>query len=277
MICNSRKNDANDPARVGYKAANLTQLTTSGFRVPLFRIISVKHYVEFTSSPIIAYELDKLLTERAEDSAIIKLFISVPLPNNLKLFLQDTSDKLMSTSFVVRSSSTVEDIGNASFAGIFSSFVNVNGAGLEEKIRRVWASVHFLGVQKYCTKMGISTKQLKMAVIVQRYVPGFARGVMFTRGNKSNEIYIDVETHYQRKLEPPSHYRITRSGFNVSKHLYGASDCNILNEQHLRMLCQAAVQIEQCFKVAQDVEWIIDLEDTLYILQSRPVTIRNLD
>ena len=111
-----------------------------------------------------------------------------------------------------------------------------------------------------------------MGVIVQEFIPARARGVLFTRGNTSDQIYIDVQTYQQEELEPPSHYRIARSDLTVNRHVYGAAGTIVLGNDELSLLCRTATQVERSLGAPQDIEWLFDYNGTLYILQSRPIT-----
>src|SRR5690606_28994535 len=78
----------------------------------------------------------------------------------------------------VRSSATVEDTAQFSFAGMFESFLNVRGG--EELIRRVkdcWASAFGARVLFYRIKQGM-LEEAPVAVVVQKMVNAEKSGVL---------------------------------------------------------------------------------------------------
>ena len=81
----------------------------------------------------------------------------------------------------VRSSASVEDNEEASFAGQFESFLNLASADeVAEAMERCRASVRRPSVLQYCEKNGIDPETIRMDVIVQRMVVPELAGVVFT-------------------------------------------------------------------------------------------------
>jgi pyruvate,water dikinase len=80
----------------------------------------------------------------------------------------------------VRSSATSEDSAAASFAGVWDTFLCVQGAqAVLAGVRRCWASLENAESVAYRRHHGIT--DLAMAVVVQRMVDARCAGVMFTR------------------------------------------------------------------------------------------------
>jgi pyruvate,water dikinase len=82
----------------------------------------------------------------------------------------------------VRSSATVEDSAEASFAGLQDTYLGVSGAGaVADHVRRCWASLYNDESVAYRRRLGLPEDEVAMAVVVQRMVAPRAAGVMFTR------------------------------------------------------------------------------------------------
>ncbi len=82
----------------------------------------------------------------------------------------------------VRSSAIAEDQAEASFAGQFSSYLNVSS--LDEVVARivdVWASIYTPHAIAYSLGKGINPLECEMAVVVQTQLRPSASGVLFTR------------------------------------------------------------------------------------------------
>ena len=82
----------------------------------------------------------------------------------------------------VRSSATVEDSAEASFAGLQDTYLGVSGAAsVLGCVRRCWASLYNDESVAYRRRLGLPEAGVAMAVVVQRMVAPRAAGVMFTR------------------------------------------------------------------------------------------------
>jgi pyruvate,water dikinase len=82
----------------------------------------------------------------------------------------------------VRSSATVEDSAEASFAGLQDTYLGVSGAvAVLDHVRRCWASLYNDESVAYRRRLGLPESDVAMAVVVQRMVAPRAAGVMFTR------------------------------------------------------------------------------------------------
>jgi len=82
----------------------------------------------------------------------------------------------------VRSSAIGEDAGQASFAGIYRSCLNVQGlAQVEAAVRAVWASLWTPTAVLYRQRLqGDSEAPAQMAVVIMPLVPAVASGIAFT-------------------------------------------------------------------------------------------------
>jgi pyruvate,water dikinase len=82
----------------------------------------------------------------------------------------------------VRSSATVEDSAEASFAGLQDTYLGVRGAAaVLDHVRRCWASLYNNESVAYRRRLGLPEAGVAMAVVVQRMAAPRAAGVMFTR------------------------------------------------------------------------------------------------
>lgn len=77
----------------------------------------------------------------------------------------------------VRSSATLEDARTHSFAGQFLTVLDVGQDGVEEAVRRVWASAFAENVAVYLRRAQLAADSLRMAVVVQRQLDSRASGV----------------------------------------------------------------------------------------------------
>ena len=80
----------------------------------------------------------------------------------------------------VRSSAVAEDLGSASFAGQYRSFLGVGADGLERAVRLCWASLWAPGARVYRHATGLDAAELAMGVVIQAMVDAERSGVVFT-------------------------------------------------------------------------------------------------
>lgn len=84
-----------------------------------------------------------------------------------------------SESVAVRSSSTVEDLPGMSFAGQYTTYLNVTEADLVKRVVECWKSLWNLEAMEYRNKNGIAPG-FSHAVVIQAMVPAAVAGVAFT-------------------------------------------------------------------------------------------------
>src|SRR5215207_11611337 len=92
--------------------------------------------------------------------------------------LEDTAAKLGGDRFAVRSSGAAEDLPDASYAGLYETYLNVPANELGEAVRRCFAAAGAERVQAYQERHGGSPAA--MAVLVQAMIDPIAAGVAFT-------------------------------------------------------------------------------------------------
>ncbi|WP_420472670.1 PEP/pyruvate-binding domain-containing protein [Noviherbaspirillum sp. ST9] len=87
----------------------------------------------------------------------------------------------LETPLAVRSSATMEDSAQASFAGIHLTRLNVTGIdALLDAVRAVWASLWTPQAVAYRDRFGIAHADAAMAVVVMPLLPARAAGIAFS-------------------------------------------------------------------------------------------------
>ena len=223
-------------AEVGGKAASLGELLALGVRVP--------DGVVMTAGAA---------TLTAEDRSDL-----------LRAGVKDLGDG----PFAVRSSGISEDGTGHSFAGIYETVLDVHPDDLPAAADRVLESARASRVANY------EAGGHGMAVIVQRMVRPIAAGVALTadpiNGDRASCIVTAVRGIGERL---------------VSGEAFGDEWVVSGNVATARRRPEAAIDARQAMQVAgesrrieaargvpQDIEWAIDQEGTIWILQARPMT-----
>jgi phosphohistidine swiveling domain-containing protein len=292
---------ADDPAALGAKAGNLGRLARLGLPVPPGFVIEASAFAALGALSAQA--------TAAEGAARRAAILAAPLPAGLSAELAECWRQLR-PPFIVRSSALGEDSAAASFAGQLDSIFPVAGlAELEDALRRCWASYFSQRCLAY-QERGPGKLQ-GMAVLVQELVPAVFSGVLFTRWSSNAETPLPPtprgrgeggEPNREGAAPPPApasrpsepegsgmlgeyclgYGEALVSGavdpgrFTLDRRTLAASFEVQLESapptETLAELGRLALRCELAFGGPQDIEWCIDGEGRLFLVQARPVT-----
>ena len=187
---------AADTARAGGKAAALGELARAGIAVPRGYVVTVAAFnlVMAVLDPAGAIRgalgevpADDLAAIARAAAALRARITAAPLPPEVAAeityaYRQLEAQRLDEGAVAVRSSATMEDSPEASFAGLQDSYLAVRGAdAVLDRVRTCWASLYNDESVSYRRRRGTGEGGLGMGVVVQRMVSPRAAGVMFTR------------------------------------------------------------------------------------------------
>jgi pyruvate, water dikinase len=193
--------EARDAAVVGGKGASLGELTRAGVAVPPGFVVTVDAFVsamaDVDPSGVLRAEVEALpagdLDAIAAVSARLRALVADgPMPDRLATAIVEAYARLgtegrpheimINTDVAVRSSATVEDGSDASFAGLQDTYLGVSGPHpVLDHVRRCWASLYNDESVAYRRRLRLPEAGVSMAVVVQRMVAPRTAGVMFTR------------------------------------------------------------------------------------------------
>ncbi|SOC50048.1 pyruvate, water dikinase [Blastococcus aggregatus] len=176
-------------------------------------------------------------------------------------------------ALVVRSSSTVEDLGDSSMAGRFESVVGVTGwDAFRRAVAVVVASRHDAAAGS-----DTLTGHEPLAVLVQPLLDARCGGVLFgidpVSGREDRLVVAAVEGGPDRLVSGEvdgDRYELDPTGERTE---ISRGDGGVrLSRAQLRELARLAKRTAEVFGGPQDVEWAYDDAGRLRLLQSRPVT-----
>ena len=226
-----------DAAHVGGKAAGIGELHAAGARVP--------------------------------DGVVLATGISRLTPDERQVLLAAAAEKLGTGPFAVRSSGVAEDGADRSFAGMFETVLDVPSEGLPAAADRVLASAHAARATAY-----EATDGARLAVIVQRMVAPAAAGVALTAdpisGDRDSIVITAVRGVGDRLVSGAAmgDEWVVRDGKAVARR----QPEEAITPQQAIEVADEARRIAAARGTPQDIEWAIDAEETLWILQARPMT-----
>jgi rifampicin phosphotransferase len=226
-----------DVVDVGGKAANLGELLAAGVRVP-DGVVLTAGVVEMSAE------------ERAS-------------------LLQEAVGQLGAGLFAVRSSGISEDGSERSFAGMYESVLNVAADELLAAVERTLASADTSRAADY--QPGASGR---MAVIIQRMVAPAAAGVILTadpiNGDRRSSVVTAVRGTADRLVSGAAvgDEWVVRDGTATPRRRPEQA----IDRRRAQQVASEARRISDARGAPQDIEWAIDAEGTLWIVQARPMT-----
>lgn len=232
-------------ALLGSKAATLNELAAKGFRVPPGFVVTA--------------EAGERLGSRFAGE------------------LAEAADRTGPGPFAVRSSAAAEDLPGASYAGLYETFLNVERGELHDGIRRCLASAAHGRVAAYKSARGTSgqpeTGVPAMAALIQQMVQPVAAGVAFTAnpltGNRSESIINAVQGLGESLVAGDA---IGEEWIIRDQEATCTRNAGILTAAQALEVAGLAHSVAAHAGVPQDIEWAIDADGVLFLLQARPMT-----
>lgn len=294
---------------LGGKGRQLLHLQRLGHPVPPWVALpaEVFHQV-LRQNDLPEWIADQLATFTPENAAPIAEAIqsrirALTFPPELIQALKD--EPLLQKPVAVRSSAADEDGRCHSFAGIHESYLNQRGLdAIQARIRDVWASAYQERALQYRHSHGLPLHPVSMAVILQQQIDALISGVAFTadpasgnphvllvsslyglgeglvgRGFPADLHRIDKQTRdiTAEPVEKPTQLRYLDNGADTG----GITESPVpveqqaapaLTEADLHTLIPLLLSLESACGHPQDVEFCLDAERKLYLLQTRNIT-----
>lgn len=253
---------ASDVSLFGAKAANLAKAAQLGFAVP-----------------------DGLAVSR------------LCMENEFALIAQEIIDEI-SPPMAVRSSATKEDSATKAFAGVFETLLGIRSTA---DLVNAFATVKNSGTTDLVRKYhGESVPPEHIAVLVQCMVNATRAGVAFSRDPITGESKVIIESNYglgksvvDGNVTPDSieylndgtyktfvgrksiQITLADSGVCVQDTPTADSQRSSLIDEEIKKIADLTQKVERDFGFAADIEWALDVNGILWLLQARPITTIN--
>jgi rifampicin phosphotransferase len=280
--------EARDPRLVGGKAANLSRLLAFGMPVPDGFVITEHARRLFLDDGGLQPLVDGLCgrlgerspaAQRAAAETIAAIVRAEPLPARVIEAMRDARPLAGPGTLIVRSSAAGEDSASASYAGQLDSVPDVAGEpALALAVKRVWASRWSARALAYEAASGVALEG--MGVIVQRQVNAAVSGVLFTEApDDATRMLLEYCGGMGDALVSgavnPGRVRIAGDGAwmrEAGPDVPAPEDALLLDDARMQTLARLARDIERRFGAPQDIEWTIDRDGRIWIVQTRPIT-----
>lgn len=297
----------------GGKGASLGEMTRAGLPIPAGFVVSTVAFNQWLHELDRQHAIRARITALGKDDLpaiqqcteeVRSLIECEPLSAQLHDLIASSYSELDAQHPVaVRSSATSEDSAEASFAGLQDTYLWVKSeAELISKIRACWASLYSPESVSYRLRLNLPEAQLAMGVVVQRMVHSRCSGVMFTRspttGDRSvitiegswglgsaivsgevtpdrfvvNKVTGDVRTRVVAD-KAVEHVPADSGGVHERAIDDERRKQSCLSDAQLHALVALGKKVEQHYGAPQDIEWALDQDSNILLLQSRPETV----
>lgn len=285
-----------DEQDVGGKAGHLATIAAGGtLPIPVGFVVTATGYHQFLrANGLDQLVLDELATLAPNDPRLYEvsarlgeLILAAEVPPGLAELIHSHYQRLCEEHggemlLAVRSSAVRED-SQASFAGQYRSLLNVPKSGLLHAYKEVVASSFSPQVINYRRANAIEISETPMCVLFLEMVEAEISGVLYTvdpSGQDAStllieavaglgEALVDGSVLADRYLCDKSTGRLKER--HLSPHLGETPEKRELDHQELSRLLEAGLALERSFAGPQDIEWAIDTERRLFLLQCRPL------
>ena len=247
----------------GSKIDNLQKLQNWGIEnIPQFEVISFAEAID----DIFAFSQN---FQDGRDYSKLKDYLQKHLKKDFKVELK--SDK-----YAVRSSSNLEDSTENSFAGQFSTFLNVKPDDLSKKIRDCFLSLASGNALDYIQKKKLTPAQIEMNVLVQKMIPSEVSGVIFTANPQGllNETVITAGEGLGENIVSEKGKTTSYFYNRTDNNYYFDGEKDLLNHKQIEEIIETVTKIEKVIGENLDIEFAIT-KNKLWILQARPITTLN--
>jgi hypothetical protein len=303
---------ATERMQVGGKVWHLQRAMSIGMPVPTSFVIPCRALTHFLAENALTGLVDKYLTQAQVQSGkelsdqyeiLCGAIMDAPLPPDIEQEVTFRADKLLvhaPAGLAVRSSGIHEDGVNASFAGVYTSYLGITTyAGLWKAIRRCWSSAWSPGALAYAQRLNIALQPHEMAVIVQIVLPGESAGVVFTAdpltGNRWRVVinatfglaqemisgsapadrfvvsWDTAEIEEEQIVQKSAMLQGSREGIIATAVPLARQYTPALSHEQVREVARFALELDRAIDTRVDVEWVMTQGD-VYVVQVRPLT-----
>ncbi|MCG6972960.1 MAG: pyruvate, water dikinase [Desulfobacterales bacterium] len=251
-------------------------------------------------------EGDNVERRYALSSKIQQLIIRSRIPDDVaeavrRAYARLESDAKGKVALALRSSALGEDMPESSFAGQYRSELNVGFDSIFQAYKEILASKYSFQAVTYRLNRGIKDEDIAMCVGCLRMVDAVAGGVAYTRNPvdiADDAMFINSAWGLPKSVVDGSDAydlfvvskkpagKIIRKEVNTKKIKFvclpeegvcqtgltgDQMDLPSIDDKKALELSELAARIEEYYAIPQDIEWAVDKDDAIYILQCRPL------
>ena len=276
-------------------------ITTNAF----YYFIEFNNLRDLIDARLAKLDINSTASLDAVSQELMEAFISAQIPPDIEKatlsafkVLQRTSG--LNTKVAMRSSAVGED-SQSSFAGQYSTVLNVKEDAIFDAYKKVIASKYSSSAIYYRINYGLSDIETPMAVLALEMIDAEANGIIYTEDIEdhtadqlkihatwglgellvSGEVSPDIITVSKdkklkivdKKIAVKNKQMINLpGGMTEVMPLEGdKKSLPSLSDKSALVLAEWGLKLESYFKEPQDIEWCMDGKGRLFVMQSRPL------
>ena len=305
--------NADSGAEAGAKAAMLGEIKNKlRLPVPDGFVMTAHSYRQFCGIPLWQQvrdatrnlDLNDLNLLSKVSAELTNAVMATPLPRAIEVALTERARALQRAGFAIAvRSSAVGEGGERSFAGQFTSYLNVPVDQVVDAYKRVVAGRFSERALFYRLSAGLPEVESPMAVLCLGVVRARAAGILYTRDPKDRKLdtlwitatrglgmdiasgRVPADLFVLERKWP--HRLVEQSIAAKDEEVVLAENGGVLrrptspeeahapslNPRELALLADWALRIEKHFGVPQDIEWARDEHGQVWIVQARPLAL----
>jgi len=307
FLINLKNLNKNNTDIAGGKGSSLGEMTQAGFSTSPGFVLLATAFEKYLAQTDLNIEIDSILhsvncdemhTVENASKKIHALMLNTEMPVDISKEIQNSFTHLGSKYVAVRSSATAEDGISVAWAGQLDSYLNTTENNLIENIKKCWTSLFTPRAIFYRFKKELHQQKISVAVVVQTMIQSEKSGIAFSVHpvtQDKNQLIIEAgfglgEAIVSGQITPDS-YVVEKTPLRIidknvqtqTKKLHLAKNGGnkwsnipdkkkqVLSDKEMIELSKGIINIENHYGFPCDIEWAIE-KDTLYFLQSRPIT-----
>lgn len=254
--------------------------------------------------------LDSVEAVKRISDELMSMFMQTRVPLNIAEEIMEAYASLekktqKDVKIAIRSSAIGEDT-EASFAGQYESVLNVTKGSVLDAYKTVLASKYSAHAINYRMQYGLHEEETPMAVAGIIMANAKSSGVMYSvnpSAGKSHTVKISaiwgLGEHLVDGSASPDIFLADRNEEKITEKIISKKEQKMarvdsggtalievpenekempsLDDSTILKLREYALKLEEYFGGPQDIEWALDTDQTLFILQSRPLHISKTD
>jgi pyruvate, water dikinase len=298
-------------ASLGDIARRLNVVVPAGFVISAaayHRFMTHQRLQEEINQRIQSHEGENLDQLYKLSSVLQQLVMGATVPEDVTEAIQSAVTKMKARtgerlSLAVRSSGVNEDLPGASFAGQYRSLLNVRPDHLIHAYKEVVAGKFGVTAMSYRLHRGLRDEDIVMCVGCLQMVDAVSGGVIYTRNPLDirddtiiiNSVWglpkmvVDGRCAVDQFVVSRSRPQVVRARqIGAKKASYRCLDteglcrdalteeqgrCPSLDDRQVLVLARLAADVENYYGKPQDIEWAIDPQGRVTILQCRPLSV----
>lgn len=263
---------ATDRSLLGGKGASLDQLIEWGLPVPSTGVVTTEAYRVVAADPEVAGLVERIRRGgEVDDDELDAAFARACRTADLRDQVGGLAQRIggVAGRLAVRSSATVEDLASSSFAGQYTSVLDVpadDADAVLTAVGRVFASLWRPAPCAYRRAFGIGSDDIAMAAVLMSMVPARRAGVVFTvdPGGRPGSARIEVVEGLAESLVSGARTPVP--------HVVDRAEPRAGLPDEVATALSLALEVEARAGTPQDVEWAWDGTTTM-VVQARPITV----